>query len=543
MKNHFVLLFLSLSFVIKTSLSFTQENVPICDRFPDKNQGYFIFNKESYPNASYWTIKLLQNDTPENANTWKDVQIMRTTENYYRLPIEYMMPKVATKAVIKGYLANGQVIGEVVWLINPDVINTKFIDKIRCVGKTYVWELHVYDKIDENGESTGQGAFQFTSGGGELNSAGVYLRSLRGLRSSQTLNWLSNFDQYDESSIFSPKHHGYQYWVYGSGYNTQGVRNAGKYFHLNNILHNDNIRDDVGSLIVGNSYVVEKTAGFWKDKDGDWFETTSDGSHYLSQFGNEPSVGWINLINQKLGIECACNPIPSNDNDNDPDDNGRTGWHEEWYNDFAHLENNWGKPVTPIFELLEAIRIDLSNKRDYSHDNDIPWWPSNEVTHLLIFPISVDGTEAIGEPILQISKHLVVNEDGSINSYSLELEPGLYTVKMFIKDYGLMDVFFEVNEYSIQSYPISNYLNVEIFPVPITANETLTVKANSNFTMNYTYYLTDETGKQLSKKEVYSKPNESVEFKFDSNNLPDGQLFHKFVFEDGSETVYQSIKM
>jgi len=79
--------------------------------------------------------------------------------------------------------------------------------------------------------------------------------------------------------------------------------------------------------------------------------------------------------------------------------------------------------------------------------------------------------------------------------------------------------------------------------VPITANETLTVKANSNFTMNYTYYLTDETGKQLSKKEVYSKPNESVEFKFDSNNLPDGQLFHKFVFEDGSETVYQSIKM
>jgi len=543
MKNHFVLLFLSLSFVIKTSLSFTQENVPICDRFPDKNQGYFIFNKESYPNASYWTIKLLQNDTPENANTWKDVQIMRTTENYYRLPIEYMMPKVATKAVIKGYLANGQVIGEVVWLINPDVINTKFIDKIRCVGKTYVWELHVYDKIDENGESTGQGAFQFTSGGGELNSAGVYLRSLRGLRSSQTLNWLSNFDQYDESSIFSPKHHGYQYWVYGSGYNTQGVRNAGKYFHLNNILHNDNIRDDVGSLIVGNSYVVEKTAGFWKDKDGDWFETTSDGSHYLSQFGNEPSVGWINLINQKLGIECACNPIPSNDNDNDPDDNGSTGWHEEWYNDFAHLENNWGKPVTPIFELLEAIRIDLSNKRDYSHDNDIPWWPSNEVTHLLIFPISVDGTEAIGEPILQISKHLVVNEDGSINSYSLELEPGLYTVKMFIKDYGLMDVFFEVNEYSIQSYPISNYLNVEIFPVPITANETLTVKANSNFTMNYTYYLTDETGKQLSKKEVYSKPNESVEFKFDSNNLPDGQLFHKFVFEDGSETVYQSIKM
>lgn len=161
--------------MIKTSLSLAQGNVPICDRFPDKNQGYFIFNKDSYPNASYWTIKLLQNNTPQNTNTWSEVQIMRTTENYYRLPIEYMMPKVATKAIIKGYLSNGQEIGEVVWLINPETNNLKYIDKLRCVGKTYVWELHVYDKIDANGESTGQGAFQFTSGGGELNSAGFTL--------------------------------------------------------------------------------------------------------------------------------------------------------------------------------------------------------------------------------------------------------------------------------------------------------------------------------------------------------------------------------
>jgi hypothetical protein len=526
-----------------------QGNAPICDKFPDKNQGYFIFNKESYPNVDTWFISIQENSNLENEFGWKEVQIMKTTESFYRLPIEYMMPKVATKAVIKGYLSNGQVIGEVVWLINPEVINTKFIDKIRCVGKTYVWELHVYDKIDENGESTGQGAFQFTSGGGEMNSAGVYYRSLRGLRASQTLSWLSNYDQYDESSIFSPKHHGYNYWVYGQGYNTQGVRNSGKYFQMNNILHNDNIRDDVGNLIVGNSYVVEKITGFWKDKDGDWFETTGDGSHYLSQYGTNPtSVGWLNLINQKLGIECACNPIPSSGSGQPNIGGGYSGSWLEWLEKLKKAvqkknTNTWAKPNEPIFSMLESIRDDMEQEDGYEHDNVVPWWPANAVSHLMIFPISVDSTESTLEPILQISKHLVVNEDGSINSYSLELEPGLYSIKMFIEDYGLMDVFFEVNEYSIQSYPISNYLNVEIFPVPIAANETLTVKAKSNFTMKYTYYLTDDTGKQLSKKEVYSKPKESVEFKFDSNNLPDGQLFHKFVFEDGSETVYQSIKM
>lgn len=185
----------------------------------------------------------------------------------------------------------------------------------------------------------------------------------------------------------------------------------------------------------------------------------------------------------------------------------------------------------------------MAQNDGYQHDNNIPWWPSNEVSHLLIFPVSVDGTLTSGEPILQISKHLLVNEDGTINSYSLGLNAGLYTVKLFVADYGLIDIFFEVDEYTVQSYPISNYLDVEIFPVPISANETLTVAANSNFTMNYTYYLTDDKGKQLAKKVVSSKPNESVEFKFDSNSLPKGQLFHKFVFEDGSETIYQSIKM
>jgi len=136
-----------------------------------------------------------------------------------------------------------------------------------------------------------------------------------------------------------------------------------------------------------------------------------------------------------------------------------------------------------------------------------------------------------------------VNEDGSINSFNFTLEPGLYTLKMFVSDYGILDFYFEVDENSLQSFPLSNYLDVSIFPVPLTANETLSVVAISNFTMKYTYSLTDEKGNIIELKEVWSKPNELVKFIFDSNNLPKGQLFHKFVFSDGSEVIYQSIKM
>lgn len=61
--------------------------------------------------------------------------------------------------------------------------------------------------------------------------------------------------------------------------------------------------------------------------------------------------------------------------------------------------------------------------------------------------------------------------------------------------------------------------------------------------MNYTYYLHSENGRQLDMREVRSKAEEEVEFLFDSNFLPSGLLFHKFVFEDGSELIYHTNKM
>jgi hypothetical protein len=114
---------------------------------------------------------------------------------------------------------------------------------------------------------------------------------------------------------------------------------------------------------------------------------------------------------------------------------------------------------------------------------------------------------------------------------------------MYVAEYGFMDMFFEVEQTTLQAYPQSNYLSVDIFPVPLGANQTLSVVANSSFNLNYNYILTDEQGNILDTKTVRSRQGEEMRFIFDSKNLPIGQLFHKFVFADGSVLIYNTLKM
>lgn len=537
MQNQFLKVFFTLGIAFKILMSFGQVKAPLCNQFPDKSQGYFVFAKERFPTVTAWVLRVQQEVQNGTLKEWRDIQTIRTTENFYRLPQIFMLPDEPTRVVINGFTNSGVNVGEEIWTAPPFQPELRKIGKVRCVGRTYIWELHGYDVLDSFGNSTGEGKFQFTRGD-EVNGSGTTLAGVRGLRASQGIAHLQQFNGMPPSNIMSPRHHGRPTW----DSQDYSLRSDQLYFQVFNLTGNDNIRDDNGHLVIGNAWVVKKVRGFWEEIGSDWFTTAHDASHYFSQWGTAPGTAWYELINQKLGIDCNCLPIPSNGNSSGGVNSG-SNW-KEWFDKLqASVVRKWEKPNSPLFPLLEEFHNELVNEQSYNHDNDIPWWPANEVSHIMVFPLSVDGSTNSENPIIQISKNQVINEDGSINNYSFGLEPGLYTAKMFVSDYGFIDLYFEVDEYAVQSYPISSYLNVEIFPVPFTDNQTLTVKASSNFTMNYTYYLHGENGRQLDKQVVRSKAQEEVNFIYDTNNLPSGLLFHKFVFEDGSEVIYQSTKM
>jgi hypothetical protein len=317
---------------------------------------------------------------------------------------------------------------------------------------------------------------------------------------------------------------------------------------MQGIQAEDNIRDREGLLVTGNSWVVAKSLGQWGIDGGvyEW-ETAMQGSYHGGLYTTaSATAGFVNQY-LNLGLQCISNPAaPGGSSSGGSGGSGNGSSMDDAItamNEF--LERGISGPTAPpkpFFEIMEAMHGDIATAIDgYDHDTDVPWWPANEVTHIFVFPVSLEH-EIIGDPI-QMSKHLLVNADGTINNYSLTLNQGLYVAKLFIPDHGFVEAYFESESNSVQSFPLTNYLTAEIYPVPLSADQNLTVLATTTFSMSYEYTLTDAHGNILEQKNIRARANEEQKFIFNSNSLPTGQLFHRFAFSDGSEVIYNTIKM
>jgi hypothetical protein len=408
----------------------------------------------------------------------------------------------------------------------------------------------MFDKLNENGTPNGQGFFSFHTGDGWYNTQTMtYVSPLRAFHQSENINWLIQNDANSIFDINSSRHYNYQQWAvpWGSpGHQSYGAQNAGVYFNMHNITSDDKIYDELGNLVYGSRWVVRKHLGRWIPNSDDSFDHVVSGAEAHYTLGTNPyiSSGWISFLSQNIQFSSPLQCTHLATGSSTPTSPGGTSQDpsvDTWAIHLYMKEHNY-LINRPIFETLEAIRNKFSEDDKYSHDNTIPWWPANEIKHLMVFPISVDGMVS-SEPIVQISKHLVVNQDGSINSYAFNLNPGLYALSFYIPEEGLVELLFEVNESTVQTYPMSNYLNANIFPNPVSSNQDIIVQTTTLFNIHYEYFLTDSNGNILERKTVRGRQGEEQRFVFDSNNLPNGQLFHKFVFSDGSEQIYHSLKM
>lgn len=547
MKKSFLTAFLAFGVMLGASVSFGQNNAPTCIKYPNEAQGFLVFNNYDYNTITLWQLQIEQLVVSNTDSTWRLINQLRTSLNFVKISNEYVYPEIPIRIKIKGFNANNVLEAEEDWYPAAEGNSgVKFVKTIRCVGKTYHWALSVHDKVDENGNPSGGGAHVFHSGGGHLMALGV----------NQPLMWLQQNNTSNMTSYLSSRHYSAEkyYW----SHLIQGLHEAGISLMMNNIQATDNIRDFTGALITsGSRFVVLKGLGKWGNHGGTTFETPDSGSSLVGDLGQAsygppytttiPNLqGWVNLINTFTNIDCACAPItnftgPGGGAGTGGSGSGGSGvlWKWSTYNFF--LDNPIAPNPTTVFETLEAIREIFSLNEDYEHDNNIPWWPASEASHIFIFPLSVNG-ELGGEPI-QLSKHMVVNEDGTINSFSFNLNRGLYLIKIYSPEYGFLDKYIEIEQSGTQTYPFSNYFNATIYPIPLSSNQNLTVSATTLFNMTYEYTMSDDNGNILEHKIIRSRENEEYKFVFDSNMLPSGQLFHKFVFSDGSQLIYNSIKM
>lgn len=550
MKKTFLTAFLAFGVMVGASISFGQSNAPTCLKYPDKNQGYFVFNKQYYSSVQFWYIIIQELHIVDNDSLWKNIQEIRTPQNYFRIPQEFMVTNVPTKISIIGRNHSGIIITEDEWIPANEQAQSTYVGRMRCNGPTYNWQVSVFDALDENGNPNGQGVFTFHTGAGSFNDIGVYVPSVRAFNLSQNINWLIDNDNGQISNINSSTHYSYPYWAVPNAPGSQsvGAVNAEAYFQMYNITTGDKIYDEQGNVATGNRHVVYKHLGNWIPQNGSTFSTSFSGTSALSSLSNNPYISgaWLSFLNSNISfntpLQCfhlptgTSTPFPPGTVNQNPSTKPAPV-------EYLVIENNWTKPNLPVFDILQEIHDGHLEIENYVFDTPIPWWPGNEITHILVFAIDAQGNYASNEPIVQMSKHLLVNPDSTLNNFSFSLNPGLYTLKMWKPEAGFVDYYFQVEQTTTQNYPLSNYLDVTIYPVPLSANQNLTVSATTDFGLSYTYTLTDETGNIIMERTVRSGQNEEIRFILDSNTLPSGQLFHKFVFSDGSQIIYNSIKM
>ena len=99
----------------------------------------------------------------------------------------------------------------------------------------------------------------------------------------------------------------------------------------------------------------------------------------------------------------------------------------------------------------------------------------------------------------------------------------------------------ELDKEVINATVYANLADVTAFPSPITNNK-YDVKIDAQATLTIAYELRDFTGEVILTRTFNVHKGQEKTFKINHNNIPNGILFHRFVFEDGSTKSIQTIK-
>lgn len=132
--------------------------------------------------------------------------------------------------------------------------------------------------------------------------------------------------------------------------------------------------------------------------------------------------------------------------------------------------------------------------------------------------------------------------DASTFIRGLTLQPGLYNFGMSVKDVGYVPIIFELEKKMNFSMAMSNLLSVNIYPVPIVDHK-FTIDMRATESLKFTYEFRDDTGKLLyTEKFQLKKGQEWKHVVAPKQGIPNGMHINRFIFEDGSVLVLQTIK-
>lgn len=514
---------------------------------PDMYQGYFVYDLTNNPDVDYWglTIYELKYDNNELDTILKE-RLIEHTNNFSKINYNYLKEGVGVLCVVNGYHANGTILTEDVWEKVPH--GHEYWDEVcggSCIGKSYAYRVKLNGKYipGSYGSSTLEGTTHQIEVTGTAYSTipelGFYTPYYRYMSGQEMLNLCGNFPANNHpSNIHSPSHHGFQN---GCPLTTDNHIGFGK---LTGIVLSDNLRNFENTQLTGDVWRIQKTLGFWGGQSANNYvsdELTGYIETVCGSYSN--SIGGLtNYANQHLSLEpdLLCNGhFSSNPPKEEVDSKGK------WITNYVYESKDKDKQLPPsrdLFGFFEAIS-GSQGLQLFENNTGTPWWPSDSVLRLAIYKLDVaTPDEDISNALFTANRDSLYDADGTPISTEFTINPGLYMIDYLLTDGISFPLIFDVEEKTVFHYPLSNFLDVQIYPVPINANGEYTVEliASASLEVNYTVY--DANGTNVLSTQLRLPKGRTHTLSLVEPNLPNGILFHNFVLSDNSQIQLTTIK-
>lgn len=143
-----------------------------------------------------------------------------------------------------------------------------------------------------------------------------------------------------------------------------------------------------------------------------------------------------------------------------------------------------------------------------------------------------------------LTNNQIISPSGEIIAPDISLNKGLYRLNLFTDELGLITWVFEVEKNTVISSNQADFLTPTIYPVPITENQ-FQLKMEAAAKVKFIYKLYDSYMNEIySKNFVLQKGEERTHTIKPQGNgsIPQGFLYNKFIFEDGSLKTMTIIK-
>jgi hypothetical protein len=499
----------------------SQENIVRLS--PDIGQGWLVLDNFNY-DVSYWEIRILAMDYDSNDEiTYELVDIIELVgTNYVQISRQFLDNPGYTLRVI-AHLPSGGTIQQDV-LISPMAEEWvggnpwKFCKKFVCKGINYAYQIEHWTN-----STTGQTQVRLNDAFSLDNPIYIYFseNAFNQITPSTTVNWpgmnpISFFDYFGIEDTYLPQYWEHSPWIIKFPKDP----NNPKYDGQNNIITSNYIYGIAAGLgpwsgTYSNSCIMSNPLNDLYCSNSPASSSIPDLYHailYMNQYTTPSQCGWPAY---QCGTSANATPM---------------SWTAVAMDTFK---------IPPLKDSIHWIwdLFTLGDKKFNGGDNPENWW---ENYHSISFS---DISGISGEVFnVKISDIMINGEPDEVPVY---LNPGLFVLGMVDIEGNYIPIFIEKQHGDyIEPTPMANEIQVNIFPVPHTENSfnmTLTSLSDVEMTVNYLLYSNQSI--LLHESTMIISPGASETLWMNpSNELPNGVLYHTFVFEDNSYKTICSVK-